>query len=162
VHAKARLVQLLTQCGHEVSDEGTNDSQSVDYPDFASIVSSKVSQGQCDRGILICGTGIGMCITANKFPGVRAACCHDEVTAELSRRHNDTNVLCLSGDALSDSLMDRVVKLWMETPFEGGRHLRTLACPPRRRRRRRCVVPYAVRTTCFPRRSQRCRRCWKW
>ena len=122
VHAKARLVQLLQQAGHEVSDEGTHDNQSVDYPDFAGIVSRKISQGDADRGILICGTGIGMCIAANKFPGVRAACCHDEVSAELSRRHNDTNVLCLSGDALSDSLMDRVVKLWMETPFEGGRH----------------------------------------
>jgi ribose 5-phosphate isomerase B len=124
VHAKARLVQMLQQAGHEVADEGTYDTQSVDYPDFASIVSRKVSQGLVDRGILICGTGLGMCIAANKFPGVRAACVHDEVTAELSRRHNDTNVLCLSGDALSDSLMDRVVKLWMETPFEGGRHAR--------------------------------------
>src|SRR5688572_15069617 len=96
VHTKARLVQLLTQAGHEVSDEGTHDSQSVDYPDFALIVGRKVSQGQADRGILICGTGIGMCISANKVPGIRAACCHDEITAELSRRHNDTNVLCLS------------------------------------------------------------------
>jgi ribose 5-phosphate isomerase B len=67
-----------------------------------------------------------MCITANKFPKVRAAACHDEVTAELSRRHNDTNVLCLSGDALSESLLDRVVKLWIETPFEGGRHARRI------------------------------------
>jgi ribose 5-phosphate isomerase B len=124
VHAKARLLQLLRETGHDVCDEGTHDNQSVDYPDFAIIVAKKVSQGQSDRGILICGTGIGMCITANKFPNVRAAACHDEVTAELSRRHNDTNVLCLSGDALSDSLMDRVVKLWMETPFEGGRHAR--------------------------------------
>jgi ribose 5-phosphate isomerase B len=124
VHAKARLLQMLAQAGHEPIDEGANDSQSVDYPDFAGIVGRKVSQGIVERGILICGTGIGMCISANKIPGVRAACCHDEVTAELSRRHNDTNVLCLSGDALSDSLMDRIVRLWMETPFEGGRHAR--------------------------------------
>jgi ribose 5-phosphate isomerase B len=117
---------MLQQAGHEVFDEGTHDSHSVDYPDYASAVCRKVAQGAVERGILICGTGIGMCITANKFPGVRAATCHDEVTAELSRRHNDTNVLCLSGDALSDSLMDRVVKLWIETPFEGGRHARRI------------------------------------
>jgi ribose 5-phosphate isomerase B len=126
VHAKTRLKQMLQQAGHEVFDEGTHDNQSVDYPDYALLVCQKVAQGTVDRGILICGTGIGMCITANKFPGVRAATCHDEVTAELSRRHNDTNVLCLSGDALSDSLMDRVVKLWIETPFEGGRHARRI------------------------------------
>lgn len=126
VHAKARLLQMLVQAGHEVSDEGTHDSQSVDYPDYAASVSNKVSRRLADRGILICGTGLGMCITANKFPNVRAACCHDEITAELSRRHNDTNVLCLSGDALSDSLMDRMVRLWMETPFEGGRHARRI------------------------------------
>ena len=124
VHAKARLKQILEQSGHAVCDEGTHDCDSVDYPDYAAVVAGKVSSGEIDRGILICGTGIGMCITANKFPGVRAAACHDEITAELSRRHNDTNVLCLSGDALSDSLMDRVVKLWIETPFEGGRHAR--------------------------------------
>lgn len=124
VTSKTRLAQVLAQAGHEVSDEGTHDSQSVDYPDIASIVAKKVSHGEADRGILICGTGIGMCITANKFHHVRAATCHDEVTAELSRRHNDTNVLCLSGDALGESLMDRLVKIWMDTPFEAGRHAR--------------------------------------
>src|SRR6187455_1070314 len=87
VAAKARLVQLLTQSGQEVVDEGTHDTQSVDYPDYASAVAGKVSRGDVDRGILICGTGIGMCITANKFDHVRATTCHDEVTAELSRRH---------------------------------------------------------------------------
>jgi ribose 5-phosphate isomerase B len=126
VHARQLLVHLLGQLGHQVSDEGTHDGQSVDYPDYGILVSRKVSEGSAERGILICGTGLGMCITANKFPGVRAACCHDEVTAELSRRHNDTNVLCLSGDALSDSLLDRIVRLWMETPFDGGRHERRL------------------------------------
>jgi ribose 5-phosphate isomerase B len=122
VHAKARLVQTLATLGHTVTDEGAFDTASVDYPDVAALVSRKVSQAQVDRGILICGTGIGMCITANKFPRVRAATCHDEVTVDLCRRHNDVNVLCLSADALNDSRMDRLVHLWLETPFEGGRH----------------------------------------
>jgi ribose 5-phosphate isomerase B len=127
VNAKSRLVQMLAQMGHIVSDEGTHDTTSVDYPDIAAVVSRKVSRNEVDRGILICGTGIGMCITANKFSNVRAATCHDEVTVDLCRRHNDVNVLCLSGDALSDSRMDRLVKLWLETPFEGARHANRLA-----------------------------------
>ena len=81
-HVKAKLIDLLKQMGHEVADEGTHDNQSIDYPDIAAAVGGKVSCGTADRGILICGTGIGMAITANKFPGVRAATCHDEVTAE--------------------------------------------------------------------------------
>lgn len=124
VNAKARLVQMLAQLGHTVSDEGTHDTTSVDYPDIAAAVSRKVSHSEAERGILICGTGIGMCITANKFQGVRAATCHDEVTVDLCRRHNNVNVLCLSADALNDSRMDRLVKLWLDTPFEGGRHSR--------------------------------------
>ena len=77
-----------------------------------------------DRGILVCGTGVGMCIAANKIPGVRAAPCHDDITAEVSRRHNDLNVLCLSGDLLGEKLADRLVEIWLKTPFEGGRHAR--------------------------------------
>jgi ribose 5-phosphate isomerase B len=126
VHAKARLVQTLSQLGHEVADDGAHDGTSCDYPDYAALVSQKVSRGEADRGILICGTGIGMCITANKFAGVRAASCHDEVTVDLCRRHNDTNVLCLSADALNDHKMDRLVTLWLETPFDGGRHAQRL------------------------------------
>ena len=80
-----------------------------------------------DRGILICGTGIGMAITANKFPGVRAATAHDELTAEMCRRHNDVNVLCLSGDMLGERPIDTMIDIWLKTPFEGGRH-----APPRR------------------------------
>ena len=83
-----------------------------------------MSNGEVERGILICGTGIGMAISANKFNGVRAAACADEVTAELSRRHNDLNVLCLSGDMLSSRSTERLVEIWMETEFEGGRHQR--------------------------------------
>ncbi len=96
--------------------------ESVDYPDYASIVAKKVSDGEIDRGILICGTGIGMAIAANKFRGVRAAPCTDEVTAEISRRHNDLNVLCLSADLLSPRVVERMVEVWLETEFEAGRH----------------------------------------
>jgi len=123
-HVKAKLIQLLQQWGHEVCDEGAYDSQSVDYPDIAATVSRKISQHEAERGILICGTGIGMAIAANKFPGVRAAPCHDEVTAEMSRRHNDVNVLCLSADLLGERRIDRMVELWLRTEFEGGRHAR--------------------------------------
>lgn len=126
VAAKSKLVELLRQLGHQVSDEGTQDTQSVDYPDFAAAVSEKVSNGSADRGILVCGTGIGMAITANKFPHVRAATCYDEVTAEMCRRHNNVNVLCLSGDLMGERRLDRLVEIWLNTEFEGGRHARRL------------------------------------
>ena len=123
-HLKERVISLLHGKGHEVIDDGPSSEASVDYPDFAALVAKKVGSGEVERGILICGTGIGMAIAANKFPGVRASACADEVTAELSRRHNDLNVLCLSGDLLSASSIERVVLKWMETEFEGGRHQR--------------------------------------
>ena len=122
VHVKNKLITLLTQMGHEVIDEGTNTTESIDYPDIASVVGRKVSQGTVDRGILVCGTGIGMAIVANKFPGVRAAACHDEISAAICRRHNDVNVLCLSGDMLGERPIDTLVKVWLQTEFEGGRH----------------------------------------
>jgi ribose 5-phosphate isomerase B len=125
-NVKKKLVQLIAQLGHEVIDEGTDSPESVDYPDIASAVSHKVSQGEVDRGILVCGTGIGMSITANKFPRVRAATCYDEVTADICRRHNDVNVLCLSGDMVSERPIDNLVRIWLETEFEGGRHARRL------------------------------------
>ena len=123
---KQRITSQLSQDGHEVLDAGPDADDSVDYPDYAALVAGKVSRGDAERGILICGTGIGMAITANKFPGVRAASCFDEVTAEISRRHNDLNVLCLSGDLLSANSVDRLIKIWMETQFEGGRHQRRI------------------------------------
>jgi ribose 5-phosphate isomerase B len=126
LEVKNRLSELLVRLGHQVSDEGTHTSESVDYPDIASVVATKVSQGQVDRGILVCGTGIGMSITANKFPGVRAATCNDAVTAEISRRHNDVNVLCLAGDLLGQRNIDRLIEIWIDTKFEGGRHARRL------------------------------------
>jgi ribose 5-phosphate isomerase B len=125
-HLKEKVVALLKAKGHEVVDEGPSTDESVDYPDFAALVASKVSDAQVDRGILICGTGLGMAIAANKFPRVRAAACVDEVTAELSRRHNDLNVLCLSGDLLSSRSTERLVEIWMDAEFEGGRHQRRL------------------------------------
>jgi ribose 5-phosphate isomerase B len=122
--AKKRITTLLEKLGHEVTDVGPFGSESVDYPDFALQVANAVGTGQVDRGILICGTGIGMCIAANKVPKVRAAPCHDSITAEMSRRHNDANVLCLSADLLGDELIDRMIRIWLSTEFEGGRHAR--------------------------------------
>jgi ribose 5-phosphate isomerase B len=121
---KRRIVASLKQLGHEVLDMGPESNESVDYPDFAFQVARAVGSGQVERGILICGTGIGMCIAANKVRGVRAAPCHDSITAEMSRRHNNANLLCLSADLLGEELIDRMLKIWLETEFEGGRHAR--------------------------------------
>ena len=115
---------LCRRLGHEVDRRGHFSADAVDYPDIAAEVARKVSHGEVDRGILVCGTGLGMCIAANKFPGVRAAPCHDDLTAEMSRRHNDSNVLCLSADLLGERLIDRMIEIWLTTPFEGGRHAR--------------------------------------
>jgi ribose 5-phosphate isomerase B len=125
-HLKEKVISLLKSKGHEVIDDGPASENSVDYPEFAALVARKVSNKEVDRGILICGTGIGMAIAANKFPGVRAAACADEVTAELSRRHNDLNILCLSGDLISSRVCERLVEIWMDTEFEGGRHARRI------------------------------------
>lgn len=122
VQIKDRLVQALVAAGYTVLDEGTDSEKSVDYPDYAQNVARKVSGGNADRGILICGTGIGMSITANKFGGVRAASCYDEVMVEMSRRHNDVNVLCLPGDMIGDRPVDELVLMWLQTEFDGGRH----------------------------------------
>jgi len=121
---KRRLVVLLQQEAHQVVDLGPESRDSVDYPDFAFRVARAVSVGEVERGILICGTGIGMAIAANKVRGVRAAPCHDSITAEMSRRHNDANILCLSADLLGEELIERMVRIWLSTEFEGGRHAR--------------------------------------
>jgi ribose 5-phosphate isomerase B len=122
--AKRRIKSQLQSMGHDVTDVGTDSRDSVDYPDLAFEVAKAIGAGQVERGILICGTGIGMAIAANKIHGVRAAPCHDSITAEMSRRHNDANVLCLSADLLGEELIDRMVRIWLETAFEGGRHAR--------------------------------------
>jgi ribose 5-phosphate isomerase B len=124
VGLRAKLIEYLRHLGQDIVDVGTHDTREVDYPDIAAQVARKVASQEVDRGILVCGTGVGMCIVANKFPGVRAAPCHDDITAELSRRHNDLNVLCLSGDLIGEKLADRLVEIWLKTPFEGGRHAR--------------------------------------
>ncbi|MGC1273141.1 MAG: ribose 5-phosphate isomerase B [Planctomycetaceae bacterium] len=124
---KGRILELVRALGHEGLDFGPDGPDNVDYPDYAAKVAQAVSAAEVDRGILICGTGVGMCIVANKFSGVRAAPCHDDLTAEMSRMHNDANVLCLSADLLGDRLVNRMVEIWLATQFEGGRHARRLA-----------------------------------
>lgn len=121
---KTKIIEHLKKLGHESVDCGAHDCNSIDYPDIATAVAEKIVNGEVDRGILICGSGIGMAITANKFPGVRAATCHDDLTAEMSRRHNNVNVMCLSADLLGERLIDRMVDLWITTEFEKGRHQR--------------------------------------
>ncbi|UJS16275.1 MAG: ribose 5-phosphate isomerase B [Candidatus Jettenia sp.] len=122
---KKRVTPMLTQMGHTVIDFGTmTDTESVDYPDFGIKAARAVGSGECNRGILICGTGIGMSLVANKVKGVRAALCHNLYTVEMSRRHNDSNVLCIGADIVDEELLEQKVKLWLETPFDGGRHAR--------------------------------------
>lgn len=126
VRVKGDILTQLKELGHNGQDYGPADGGSADYPDYAFKVSDAVSAGKVDRGILICGTGMGMCIAANKVPGIRAVTCHDDVTAEYSRRHNNANVMCLSADMLGDKLLGRIVEIWLRTEFEGGRHQRRL------------------------------------
>ena len=121
---KSRIESILSGLGHELVDMGTRSDESSDYPDYAIQVGEAVSTGKCDRGILVCGTGIGMSIAANKVKGVRAAVVHDEETARLSRGHNDANVLCLAEDAVAAEGLDEILRIWLTTPHEGGRHAR--------------------------------------
>src|SRR5512134_2331647 len=123
---KEDVLALLKGTAHEVVDCGTNTTASVDYPDFGEKVARKVSTGEVDRGILICGTGIGMSMVANKFPNVRAALCNDLFSAKMSRLHNDANVLVLGGRVIGRDLAAEIVKVWLTTPFEGARHLKRL------------------------------------
>jgi ribose 5-phosphate isomerase B len=127
VALKNQVIRLVQEkLGYEVKDLGTFSEDSVDYPDYGMLVGKAVSGGEAERGILICGTGIGMSIIANKFPGVRAALCHNEVTARLSREHNDANVLVMGERILGTAVALDLVKVWFETAFEGGRHQRRL------------------------------------
>jgi len=124
IELKSKLIEFLTAAKHEVSDLGAVDcNESVDYPDFAEAVGQGVASGDCDRGILVCGTGIGMSISANKIPGVRAALCHDSSSAKMSRQHNDSNVLCLA-ENIDQAVMLQLLETWLEAEFEGGRHSR--------------------------------------
>ncbi len=122
--AKERIKALLKGMGLDVADHGCFGSAPCDYPDAGLSVAQAVANGAADRGVLFCGSGIGMSITANKVHGVRAALCHDELTAQMARRHNDANVLCLPADLVGDALMQGIVRMWLSTEFEGGRHAR--------------------------------------
>ena len=125
--ARTHLVQWLGEQSHGVVEVGPDTDRSCDYPDAAYAVANMVASGEADRGILICGTGIGMSIAANKVNGIRAALVHDEIGAELSRRHNDANVLCMAADTLGLRNFDRIVQTWLTTEFEtGGRHDRRI------------------------------------
>lgn len=123
---KEAIKEYLVTKGYSVIDFGVNSEDSVDYPDYAEKVSMAVIKGEVDRGILICGTGIGMAITSNKFPGIRASLCHDEYTAKMARLHNDANVLALGGRVLDRDRAIRIVDVWLNTEFEGGRHERRI------------------------------------
>ena len=125
--AKEVLKSILTQLGHEFVDMGTGSNDPVDYPDVAYRAAGAVADDTADRAILICATGIGMCIAANKVPGVRAALCHDDFTAGVSRGHNDSNVLCVSGDHCSEVILRRMVETWINTEFSAGRHQRRVS-----------------------------------
>ena len=122
--AKQRIKALLIEMGMKIIDHGPETSESCDYPDIGLGVATQVAQGEVDRGILFCGSGIGMSIAANKVAGIRAALCHDELAGQTSRRHNDANVLCLPADLVGDALMQSIVRVWLKTEFEGGRHKR--------------------------------------
>jgi ribose 5-phosphate isomerase B len=122
--SKELVRNIVTQLGHEVVDFGANSNDPVDYPDMAYRAATAVAQGQADRAILACGTGIGMSIAANKIRGIRAALCHDELSAQISRDHNDANVLCISGDLVGEVLLRKIVEVWLSTDFSGGRHQR--------------------------------------
>ena len=128
VPVRVKLAELLRQAGHFVSEVGPkmDESQPVDYPDVAAQVAQKISTGELDRGILICGTGVGMCIAANKFSGVRAAPVIDELSAEFCRRHHDLNVLCVGNEMLSEEQILQIVNIWLSTVFDGGRHERRI------------------------------------
>lgn len=124
IELKQRLLAYLVQHGHDVTNLGTDTSESVDYPDYATKVCEQVARGDMDRGILICGSGIGMNIAANKHKHIRAVRAQDEYDAEWCRRHNNANVLCLSADRIGAGSIDRIIEIFLTTEFEGGRHER--------------------------------------
>ena len=121
---KKRIITLLDALGHESFDLGTGSGESADYPDFAFPVAEMVASGDAERGILVCGSGIGMSIAANKVKGVRAALCRTIDDARMTRKHNDSNVLTLSEKRMEDPDIDELVRVWLETAFEGDRHAR--------------------------------------
>ena len=126
IDLKNTVLSVLTELGHEIDDQGCSSTDSVDYPDFAKSVSSLVQEGKCRCGILICGTGIGMSMAANRRPGIRAALCHEMFSAKMSREHNDANILCLGARVIGPGLATEIVRTWMTSDFAGGRHQRRI------------------------------------
>lgn len=124
---KAAMIDLLAGMGHEVIDHGAFSEESVNYPDYARAVVNDVERGTAARGILICGTGIGMAMAANRSRKIRAALCHELFTARMSREHNDANVLCLGARVIGPGLALEMARVWMTTEFAGGRHLERVA-----------------------------------
>jgi ribose 5-phosphate isomerase B len=123
---KEVILPLLQELGHEILDVGCFNHDSVDYPGFADLVCDKVARGEADKGILICGTGIGMSMAANKHEGIRAALCSEQYTARMSREHNDANVLCMGERVTGPGVAEEIVRTWLDTPFGGGRHQRRI------------------------------------
>ncbi len=121
---KEHLKKYLAAQGHELSDCGAHSAESCDYPDFGAVAARMVAAGICERGIVLCTTGIGISIAANKVKGIRCALCHDPLSAELTRRHNDANMLALGGGFVGPNLAERIVDVFLTTEFEGGRHQR--------------------------------------
>jgi ribose 5-phosphate isomerase B len=126
VELKDKIVPLLNSLNHHVEDIGTHGLESVDYPYYAAKVAGAVAEGKAERGILVCGSGIGMCMTANRIPGIRAVQASNPYEAKMSRCHNDSNVLCLGGRFLGQDLAFEIVKTWLAENFEGGRHQRRI------------------------------------
>jgi ribose 5-phosphate isomerase B len=123
---KSLLKSELVDEGYEVLDLGSEGEEAVDYPDYANALAAAILEGRASRGVLVCGSGIGMTIAANRHPGIRAALCHDAETARLSRRHNDANVLALGGRLIGQETAKEILQIFLTTPFEGGRHRRRL------------------------------------
>jgi ribose 5-phosphate isomerase B len=123
---KEKIKELLDERGIEYKDFGTDSTDSVDYPDYASLVSKAVAAEEYDKGILICGTGIGMSMAANKVPGIRAALCHDVFSARATREHNDANVLTMGSRVIGSELALAIVNAWLDAEFDGGRHQRRI------------------------------------
>lgn len=126
VDLKDHLVQVLLDQGHEAIDLGTHGHESVDYPDFAEAVADMVTKGEADRGVIVCTSGIGVSITANKVHGIRAAICHNEDAAEFCRRHNDANVICFGQKYDTPYMAAKMLGIFLTTEFEGGRHCRRI------------------------------------
>ena len=126
IDLKQTVVSVLQELGHEIEDQGCFSEESVDYPSFAEAVCSLVKDGSCERGILVCGTGLGMSMAANRYPEIRAALCGETFSARMSREHNNANVLCLGARVTGAGLAAEIVRTWMTTDFVGGRHQRRI------------------------------------